>query len=295
MTTSIAPVNGIEIGYETYGDPDGEPLLLVMGLGAQLIAWPIELVDALVDRGFHVVRYDNRDVGLSTKFDGAGGDFLTTFMAATQGEPIETAYQLSDMAADGMALLDHLGIESAHVVGASMGGMIAQTMAIEHPARVRTLTSIMSTTGEPEVGQPTPEAMAILVRPVATTRDEAIENSVAGTRVIASPDHFDESVSRQRAAEAYDRCFNPAGVARQLLAIVASGSRAEGLAQLDVPTVVIHGDVDPLVTPSGGQRTAELVPGAELIMIEGMGHDLPPAILGQVVEAVTSLAARTNA
>ena len=295
MTTAIAPVNGLEIAYETHGDPDGEPLLLVMGLGAQLIAWPLVLCDALVDRGFFVIRYDNRDVGLSTKIADAGGDFLTTFMAATQGQPVETAYELTDMAADGMALLDHLGIESAHIVGASMGGMIAQTMAIEHPARVRTLTSIMSTTGEPEVGQPTPEAMALLVRPAATTRDEAIDASVAASRAIGSPDHFDEEYARQRAAEAYDRCFLPAGMARQLLAIVASGSRAEGLAQLDVPTVVIHGDVDPLVTPTGGQRTAELIPGAELIMIEGMGHDLPPGMLGQVVEAITSLAARTNA
>jgi pimeloyl-ACP methyl ester carboxylesterase len=295
MTSSIAPANGIEIGYETHGDPSGEPLLLVMGLGAQLIAWPVELCDALVDRGFFVVRYDNRDTGLSTKFADVGGDFMTSFLAASQGEPVEVAYQLSDMAADGMALLDHLGIESAHIVGASMGGMIAQTMAIEYPARVRTLTSIMSMTGEPEYGQPTPEAMAILVRPVATTRDEAIENSVAGSRVISSPEHFDETEARARAAEAYDRCFNPAGVARQLLSILASGSRAEGLARLDVPTVVIHGDVDPLVTLSGGQRTADLVPGAELLVIEGMGHDLPPAVLGQVVEAITSLAARTNA
>jgi pimeloyl-ACP methyl ester carboxylesterase len=173
--------------------------------------------------------------------------------------------------------------------------MIAQTMAIEHPARVRTLTSIMSTTGEAEYGTPTPEAMAILMRPVATTRDETIENSVSASKAIGSPEHFDEDVARQRAAEAYDRCFNPSGVARQLLSIVGSGSRADGLARLDVPTVVIHGDVDPLVTPSGGQRTAELIPGAELIMIEGMGHDLPPAVLGQVVEAITSLAARTNA
>ena len=295
MTTSIAPVNGIEIGYETHGDRSGEPLLLVMGLGAQLIAWPVELCDALVDRGFFVIRYDNRDTGLSTQFPQLGGDFMTSFLKASQGEPVDVAYRLADMAADGMALLDHLGIESAHVVGASMGGMIAQTMAIEHPERVRTLTSIMSMTGEPEFGQPTPEAMGILVRPAATSRDEAIEASVEGTRVIASPEHFDEVVARQRAADAYDRCFNPAGVGRQLLAIVTSGSRAEGLAQLDVPTVVIHGDADPLVTLSGGQRTAELIPGAELIVLEGMGHDLPPVVIGPVVEAITSLAARTHA
>jgi pimeloyl-ACP methyl ester carboxylesterase len=290
-----APVNGIEIGYETHGDPEGEPLLLVMGLGAQLTTWPVELCDALADRGFHVVRYDNRDTGLSTKFADVGGDFMTSFLKASQGEPVELAYTLSDMAADGMALLDHLGIESAHIVGASMGGMIAQTMAIEHPARVRTLTSIMSTTGEPEYGTPQPDAIAVLLRPAAVTRDEAIEADVTARRVIGSPEHFDEAVARERAAEAYDRCYNPAGTARQLLAIVAGGSRAEGLAQLAVPTLVIHGDIDPLVTFSGGQRTAELVPGAELLALEGMGHDLPPAYLGPIVEAITSLAARTHA
>jgi pimeloyl-ACP methyl ester carboxylesterase len=294
MNTSIAPANGIEIGYETHGEPDGEPLLLVMGLGAQLIAWPIELCDALVDRGFFVIRYDNRDTGLSTKFANTGADFLTTFLTARQGEPVEVAYTLSDLAADGIGLLDHLGLDSAHVVGVSMGGMIAQTMAIEHRPRLRTLTSIMSTTGDPDVGEPTPQAMEALLRPVATTRDDAIAASVAASQLIGSPDHFDEVVAGQRAAEAYDRCFNPAGTARQLLAIVSSGSRAEGLSQLDLPTVVIHGDVDPLVTPSGGQRTAELIPGAELLMLEGMGHDLPPAMIGPVVEAITSLAARTH-
>ncbi|MEO6317844.1 MAG: alpha/beta hydrolase [Acidimicrobiales bacterium] len=296
VTTSTASANGVEIAYEIHGDPGGEPLLLVMGLGAQLIAWPIELCDALVDRGFFVVRYDNRDTGLSTKFeDPADHDFMASFLRASQGEPVKVAYKLSDMAHDGMALLDHLSIDSAHVVGASMGGMIAQTMAIEHPARVRTLTSIMSTTGEPEVGQPTPEAMAILLRPTATSRDEAIAASVEASKAIGSPEHFDPTLAKQRAEEAYDRSFFPAGVARQLLAILASGSRADGLAQLDVPTVVIHGDVDPLVTPSGGQRTAELIPGAELVVLEGAGHDLPLQLLPQVVDAVTALAARTHA
>jgi len=296
VTTSTASANGIDIAYETHGDPSGEPLLLVMGLGAQLIAWPIELCDALVDRGFFVVRYDNRDTGLSTWFeDAADHDFMTTFLQASQGEPAAIPYKLTDMAADGMAVLDHLGIDSAHIVGASMGGMIAQTMAIEHPARVRTLTSIMSTTGEPEVGQPTAEAMAVLLRPAAKTRDEAIAASVEASRAIGSPDHFDPAMAEKRATEAYDRSFNPAGVARQLLAIVASGSRAEGLAQLDVPTIVIHGEVDPLVTPSGGERTAELVPGAELIILGGGGHDLPLPLLPQVVDAITSLAATIHA
>ena len=248
----------------------------------------------MVDRGFFVIRYDNRDVGLSTKYSDDGVQVLTSLVLAMQGESVAAPYLVSDMAADGVALLDHLGLASAHIVGASMGGMIAQAMAIEYPERVRTLTSIMSTTGEGDVGTPTPEAMAVLLRPTATTREEAIEASVAGTKAISGPAHFDEAVARERAAAAYDRCYNPAGTARQLLAIVASGSRAEGLAQLDVPAVVIHGDADPLITPSGGVRTAELIRGAELIMIEGMGHDLPPAVIGQVVEAVTSLAARAH-
>lgn len=294
MPTALAPANGIELCYETLGDPADEPLLLVMGLGAQMTLWPIELCEALVDRGFFVVRYDNRDAGLSTKLDDVGGDFLTTFMAASQGEPVEVAYRISDLAADGVALLDHLGIDSAHIVGASMGGMIVQAMAIEHPARVRTLTSIMSTTGEAHVGTPTADAMAALLQPVATTRDAAIEAGVAARKVIGSPEHFDEAEARQGVADAYDRSWNPAGTARQLLAIVASGSRAEGLEVLDVPTLVVHGDVDPLVTPSGGHRTAELVPGAELLMLEGMGHDLPAAYLGPIVEAITSLVARSH-
>ena len=287
--------NGIELCYETFGDPGGEPLLLVMGLGAQMITWPVELCDALVDRGFFVIRFDNRDVGRSTKLDDVGGDFMASFLAAAQGEPIEVPYRLTDMAADAAGLLDALGIESAHVVGASMGGMIAQTIAIEHPARVRTLTSIMSTTGEPEVGQPTPEAMQMLLRPAPTTRDEAIEASLASWKVIGGAAHFDEERVRTQAAAAFDRCFNPAGTARQLLAIVASGSRADGLRAVAVPTLVVHGDEDPLVTPSGGHRTAELVPGAELLMVETMGHDLPLAVLPQIVDAITALASRSAA
>jgi len=292
---SIAPVNGLEIAYETHGDPADDPLLLVMGLGSQLIAWPLELCEALVDRGFYVIRYDNRDTGQSTLMTDAPGDVGAAVARAMQGESVEGTYTLADMASDGLGLLDHLGIESAHVVGVSMGGMIAQTMAIEHPARVRTLTSIMSMTGEPEFGAPTPEALAALLQPPGATREAVIEAVVAGAKVFAGPVHWDEDAARRRAVAEYDRCYNPTGVARHLLAILAAGSRAKGLAQLDLPTVVIHGDVDPLVTPSGGHRTAELVPGAELVVIEDMGHDLPPAVIGPVVEAITSLAARANA
>jgi pimeloyl-ACP methyl ester carboxylesterase len=273
--------NGIELCYETFGDADDPALLLVMGLGAQMISWDEELCQQLVDRGFHVIRYDNRDAGLSTRIEpqpGADGP----------------AYLLTDMAADAVGLLDHLGIERAHVVGASMGGMIAQTIAIEHPDRVLSLTSIMSTTGEPEVGQPSPDAMARLVAPVATSREEAIARAVETTKVIGGADFFDEERVAGLAGRAYDRSFRPDGTVRQMLAIVASGSRAEGLAALDVPTLVIHGDVDTLVTPSGGERTAELVPGAELLMIEGMGHELPPPVWPQVVEAITRNAQRAG-
>ncbi len=276
----IAKANDVELFYETFGDPADPPLLLVMGLGAQMLAWHEDFCQALVDRGFFVVRYDNRDVGLSTSFEGAATN------------DAGAAYDLNDMAADAAALLDELGIDRAHIVGASMGGMIAQAIAINHPDKVRTLTSIMSTTGEAEVGQPTPEAMAALLTAPATDRAGAIDASVAGSKVIGSPDHFDEERLRARAALVYDRAFTPTGTARQLLAIMTSPSRAEGLRNLDVPTLVIHGEVDPLVTPSGGRRTAELVPGAELLMIDGMGHDLPPALWPQVVEAITTNARR---
>jgi pimeloyl-ACP methyl ester carboxylesterase len=284
----MCKANGIDLCFETFGDPADPPLLLVMGLGAQMIAWDDELCATFVDRGFFVIRYDNRDVGLSSRIESSGGNFLESFLAAQQGQAIESAYHLSDMADDAIGLLDHLGIDRAHVVGASMGGMIAQTIAIEHPDRVLTLTSIMSTTGEPEVGQPTAEAMARLVQPPTTDRAVVIDRAVESARIIGGPDHFDEDRIRARSAAAFDRAFDPAGTARQLLAIVSSGSRAEGLAALAVPTLVIHGDVDTLVTPSGGHRTAELVPGAELLVIEGMGHDLPPVVWPQVVEAVTT-------
>ncbi len=206
----VVPVNGIELCYETFGDPQGEPLLLIMGLGSQLIYWPVELCEALVDRGFFVVRYDNRDTGLSTQMPDTGGEFMTTFLAIAGGEDVDVPYLLGDMAADAVGLLDHLGIASAHVVGASMGGMIAQTVAIEHPTRVRTLTSIMSTTGEPDVGQPTPDALVQLMQPVPTTREAAIESGVATRRTIGSP-------------EALRRGAHPSAVRRGLRPVLEPG------------------------------------------------------------------------
>ena len=290
MTATTA--NGITIEHESFGDPADEPLLLVMGLGAQLITWPVGFCEALTGRGFHVTRFDNRDVGLSSKIeDGPAPDV----MAAMTGDVSSAAYTLSDMAADAAGLLDALGIESAHVVGASMGGMIAQTMAIEHPARVRSLCSIMSTTGDPAAGPPSPDALTVLLRPPASTRDEAIANSVEAGKVIGStafPTSDEERVDR--AAAAYDRCFYPVGIARQLVAVQASGDRTERLRALDVPTVVIHGTVDPLVQPAGGELTTKAIPGAGLLLVEGMGHDLPEGVWPTVIDAICANAARAR-
>lgn len=288
-----ASADGIEIEYETFGAPEDPPILLVMGLGAQMVAWDDEICHALVDRGFFVVRFDNRDVGLSTKID-TDVDVMTQILAAFSGQPIEAPYLLTDMAGDAIAVLDDLGIEAAHIVGASMGGMIAQTIAIEHPERVRSLTSIMSTTGDSDVGQPNPEVLPLLLQAPPADRDAAIAAAVEVSRLIGSPDHFEEDRARTRATRSYDRCFYPAGVGHQLLAIVASGSRSEALARLDVNTLVIHGDADPLVNVSGGERTAEVIPHAELLVLEGMGHDVPSTYWATVIEAITALAIRSS-
>jgi len=281
-----AHANGIELEYETFGSVVDPPLLLVMGLGAQLTAWPDGFCQLLVDRGYRVVRYDNRDVGLSTKLtDAPEPDVL----AALGGDLSSAGYTLEDMADDAAGLLDALGIDRAHVVGASMGGMIAQTIAIRHPARVRSLCSIMSATGSPESLAPTPEAMAVLMRPPGATREEAIERSVEASLVIGSTGFpVDVDVLRARAAAAYDRCYEPMGVVRQLLAIRASGDRTAALQQLDVPTVVIHGSVDPLVPPLGGELTAKAIPGAQHVVIEGMGHDLPEGAWPVIVDAIVA-------
>lgn len=286
-----AAANGIEIEYETFGDPTDPPLLLVMGLGAQMVSWDVGFCEELVDRGFYVIRFDNRDVGLSTKVD-AEVDVMAEISSAMSGGPVGAPYRLSDMAADAVGLLDALGIDRAHVVGASMGGMIVQTMAIEHPERVQTLTSIMSTTGDPDVGQPTPEALTVLFTPSPTERAAAIEHAVGVSRTIGSPgDLFDEPAARSRAERSFDRCFYPMGVAHQLLAILASGSRSEGLRRLEVPALVIHGDADPLVTPSGGRRTHECLTGSTYLELEGMGHDVPRPLWPTIVEHITKLAA----
>lgn len=283
--------NGLDIEYETLGDPRRPALLLVMGLGAQLVYWPEEFCQALADRGFFLIRYDHRDVGLSSKVEGGPPPDLA---AALGGDTSGGAYTLADMAADAAGLLDALGRAAAHVVGVSMGGMIAQQMAIRHPDRVLSLCSIMSApTVVMAADPPTAEANATLLRPPARSRDEYVEQSVDGSRVVGSTGFpFDEDRIRARAALSYDRAFYPAGLARQLVAILAAGDWSEALAEVRVPTLVIHGEADPLVRPSWGVATAKAVPGAELLLIPGMGHDLPEAAWPAIVDAIARNAAR---
>ena len=279
-----AHVNGVDLEYVTQGDPSDPALLLVMGLGGQLIAWPQAFVDGLAARGFFVIRYDNRDCGLSTKFEG-----MPDITALFGGDGSSAPYRIEDLADDAAALLRHLGLERAHVVGVSMGGMIVQALAIHHADQFLSVASIMSTTGDRSVGTPTGEAMSSLLRPVATSRQEAIEASVEGSRVIGSPKYpTDERSLRERAAAAYDRSYCPEGTARQLGAILASPDRTEGLRGVRMPFLVIHGEDDPLVTLSGGQATAAAVPGAKLITIPGMGHDLPEALWGDITDDIVA-------
>jgi pimeloyl-ACP methyl ester carboxylesterase len=280
--------NGIEIVYDTFGDPGAPPLLLISGLSAQMISWEEEFCTQLAGRGYWLIRFDNRDVGLSTKFDEAGvPNPLAMMQAVTQGKTVQAPYTLRDMADDAAGLLDALEIESTHVVGASMGGMIAQTMAIHHPNHVRTMTSIMSTMGDPNLPPPKPEAAAVLVTPAPKDREAYLEHSIQVWQILNGPVYPpDEDRAREHAGQAFDRGLNPAGVARQLAAIWASGSRKEALKAITTPTLVIHGDADPLVPLEGGVDTANAIPGAELMIIEGMGHGLPPDIWPQVIDAI---------
>ena len=284
--------NGICIEYETFGDPKHPALLLIMGLGAQMIFWEDEFCREIAGRGFHVVRFDNRDCGLSSHFHDAGmPNVLEAMTAALSGTAVSSAYRLSDMAADAMALLDALGIQQAHVVGASMGGMIAQTIAIEYPQRVLSLTSIMSTTGNPQVPPAQPQAMAVLLNPSPSERAAFIDHMANSFRVIGSPGfEFDEVSFRDRIGRAFDRSYDPGGVARQLVAILADGNRKERLRAVRVPALVIHGKDDPLVPVEGAMDTAEAIPGARLLVIEGMGHDLPRGTWPRIVDAIAEIA-----
>jgi len=303
MTQSIphsaplrARTNGIEIVYDTFGDPSGPPLLLIMGLGCQMIDWHEEFCSQLAARGYWVIRFDNRDVGLSTKLDEADIPDIAALLAALgRGEAVRVPYLIRDMADDAVGLLDALEIESAHVVGLSMGGNIAHTMAIHYPERVSTLTSIMSSTSDPGLPPPTEEAWELLSDPAPTDRAEYIEYRLQHRQVLSGPKYpVDEALAREHAGRRFDRCLHPAGFARQLAAIIASGSRKEALKSVTAPTLVIHGDADPLVPVECGIDTANSVPGAELLIIEGMGHDWPPSLWSQVIEAIAQHTGRAQ-
>ncbi len=291
MGETIHRVGDLDICAEVRGPEDGVPLLLVMGLGAQLVSWSDGFVDGLVTRGYRVVRFDNRDVGRSTHLDDHPVDVMGAFAAVAQGAPVPAPYTLSDMAADAAGLLDVLGIGSAHVVGASLGGMVVQTMAVEQPHAVRSVTSIMSTTGDPDVGQPTAEASARLLAPPPETEDEAVAAALAAEAVWGSPGFPIPEETEARARREWNRVRNPAGVARQLVAVLASGSRTEALGRVSVPFTVIHGTADALVTPSGGVRTAEAVPHAVHVEIEGMGHNLPAPVWPRIFDAIDATTA----
>ena len=286
-----AEINGIEICYQTLGPDHAPPCLLIMGLGAQMLHWPDGLVTELLDRGFRVVRFDNRDAGLSSVTPTDPPDIMAMMAARAAGEEVSAPYSLSDMAADAMGVLDHLEIDQAHVVGASLGGMIAQMAAIEHPDRVASLTSIMSTTGADDVGQPEEAAMGALLAVPPDDRDGAVAHNVMVSEAISGP-LFDKNEALMRSRELFDRSFRPAAGAFQLAAMGATGDRTERLASIRCPSLVIHGRVDPLVTLSGGVATAEAIPGAELIVFGEMAHDLPEVYWPQMADAIIGIARR---
>jgi pimeloyl-ACP methyl ester carboxylesterase len=290
---SKATANGIQIEYETFGNRSSQPLLLIIGLGGQLIFWEDALCRDLAGRGYYVIRFDNRDAGLSTKFEEAGVPNLTEIIGKImQGEKVKPPYTLEDMADDAAGLLHALGIQRAHVCGMSMGGMIAQTLAIRHPSRVLSLISIYSTTGNPELPQPKPEVVGLLIAPPPKEREACIKHQVGVFKAFAGPGFpFDEKWTYKIMGQAYDRCFCPEGMARQLVAILAQGNRNPALASLKVPTLVIHGTQDPLVSVEGGKETAKAIPGAQLMLIDGMGHDLPHG--GAWPRIVDAIAAHT--
>jgi pimeloyl-ACP methyl ester carboxylesterase len=287
IATNVGPAK-LDIAYERLGAPDAPPVLLIQGVGAQLVAWPDGFCTALVERGLQVIRFDNRDVGRSTHLSEAPPPDLPAVLG---GDLSSVSYTLSDMAADTVGLLDALGIDSAHLVGASMGGAIAQTVAIEHPHRVRSLTSMLSTTGNPKVGQPKPETLtAVFGGPRPVTRQDVIDQHVRAFDILGSPGFPTPPAEvAERAACAYDRGYDPIGVARQAIATVASGDRTKRLRHLDLPALVIHGLDDVLCDVSGGHATAAAIPNAKLVLIEGLGHNLPPGVRLQMAEQIAEI------
>jgi pimeloyl-ACP methyl ester carboxylesterase len=287
-----APVSpGVELCYQTFGDPDSEPLLLIMGLGGPMTWWDPALCRMLAESGFYVIRYDNRDTGRSSR--GKGRVTRPMLFRALAGARVKAPYSLSDLAEDAFGLLDHLGIESAHIVAVSMGGMIAQTMAIANPARVRSLVSMMSTTGRRTVGWQDPRLMPILLAKRRGGREEYIAMSLRGAAAIGSPAYPEpEESARARAAETWERGINPAGVLRHMIAVLTQPDRTQALRSLRIPTTVIHGMSDRLVHVSGGRATAQAIPGAQLLLIPGMGHDLPPDLFDTFRDAIRRTADR---
>jgi pimeloyl-ACP methyl ester carboxylesterase len=288
-TPPLAHANGIELAYETYGRKEDPPLLLIMGLGSQMVMWDEGFCSLLARRGFRVIRFDNRDVGLSTKFNHSiVVDPATVASALQRGESPGLPYTLSDMASDAAGLLEALGYEKAHIVGESMGGMIGQIMALERPQQVHTLTSIMSTTGDPTLPPPRPEVLEILYKPFPTDRQGYIRTFVEAMEVLNGPYILlRRELATKWAEQSFDRGLNPAGVARQYAAIMAAGDRTHRLKGMSVSTLVIHGDADPLLPTVCGQATAAAIPGAKLKIIPGMGHALPEAIWPEIVSAIT--------
>ena len=286
----LAPVsNGVELCYQTFGDPDAEPLLLVMGLGGPMTWWDADLCRLLAESGFYVIRYDNRDTGRSSR--GTGRVSRAMLVKAFLGRPVKVPYTLADLAEDAFGLLDHLGIESAHVVGVSMGGMIAQTMAVRHQDRVRSLVSMMSTTGRRTVGWVDPRLMPMMLGRRGSTLEEYLEASVIGAAAIGSPAYpEDDEAARARARITWERGINPAGVMRHMMAVLTQPNRGRALHSLRIPATVIHGLDDRMVHVSGGRATAQAIPGAQLLLIPGMGHNLPPALFETFRDAIRTTA-----
>ncbi len=296
--TGQAAVRGLSIEYESFGSPERPAVLLIMGFAAPLTRWPRELSDELLARGYRVVRFDNRDVGLSTKLDPLGPSSMAELVAAAaRGQAVQAPYSLDDMAADAVGVLDALQIERAHVVGASMGGMIAQLVALNHPRRVCSLTSIMSTTGNPTLPTARPEIMSELIAmpPDASDLEPIIARRLRLARMIGSPAYLEsEATIRNTVARETLRGYSPSGAARQLAAVMTSGDRSSRLRTLSTPTVVLHGAEDTLVLPEAGKDTAANIPGADLRIIAGMGHDFPPALMDTFADAICAAAARSQ-
>jgi pimeloyl-ACP methyl ester carboxylesterase len=286
-----ASANGIQIEYETFGEPSSPPLLLIAGIGGQMIGWDEELCKEWARKGLYVIRFDNRDVGLSTKLKEAGiPDVMAVMTAGMNGEKVDVPYTLDDMADDTVGLLDALKLDKAHICGISMGGAIAQTISFRHPSRVRSMTQVYSTTGNPDLPKPKPEIMELLLTPPPKEREAYVNYMIRLYRTIAGPGFpFDETWHRNLAGRSHDRAFYGPGKARQYAAIVAHGNRKPLLASITAPTLVIHGADDPLIPVSGGRDSAEAIPGAELLVIEGMGHDMPHgSAWPTIVEAVVA-------